>query len=66
MAHLSLKAFKSEIAMSVLWIYLAFSLGAMVGFGFFAALQVSREQDERQRKLSEGYQSEGYHVATGC
>ena len=52
--------------MSVLWIYLAFSLGAMVGFGFFAALQVSREQDERQRKLSDGYQSEGYHVATGC
>ena len=47
--------------MSVLWIYLAFSLGAMVGFGLFAALQVSREQDDRQRKLSEGF-----HVATGC
>jgi hypothetical protein len=47
--------------MSALWIYLAFSLGGMVGFGLFAALQMSREQDERQRELSEDYR-----VATGC
>ena len=48
--------------MSILWIYLAFSLGGMVGFGLFAALQVSREQDERERRA----QSEDYRVATGC
>ena len=41
--------------MSILWIYLAFSLGTMVGFGVFAAFQVSREQDERQRALGEDY-----------
>ena len=54
-----------EIAMSILWIYLAFSLGAMVGFGAFAAFQVSREQDERQQKRLHTL-SEDYRVATGC
>lgn len=47
--------------MSALWIYLAFSLGGMVGFGLFAALQMSREQDERQQEMSDDYR-----VATGC
>ena len=47
--------------MSYLWIYLAFSLGGIVGFGLFAALQVSREQDERQRALGDDYR-----VVTGC
>ena len=47
--------------MSYLWIYLAFSLGGMVGFGLFAALQVSREQDERERALRENYR-----VTNGC
>jgi len=54
-----------EISMSILWIYLAFSLGAMVGFGAFAAFQVSREQDERQQKRLHTL-SEDYRVATGC
>ena len=47
--------------MSVLWIYLAFSLGGMLGFGLFAVLQVSREQDEKQLERGEDYRS-----ATGC
>ncbi len=47
--------------MSVLWLYLAFSLGGIVGFGLFAALQISREQDERQRAPGENYR-----VTNGC
>jgi len=47
--------------MSALWIYLAFSVGTMIGFGLFAALQISREQDERQPA-----RSEDYRFASGC
>jgi hypothetical protein len=51
-----------EISMDALWIsLLSFWLGAMIGFGLFAALQVSREEDERQES-----RGNGYRFPTGC
>jgi len=34
--------------MSVVWLLAAFWLGIAIGFGLFAAMQISREQDKRQ------------------
>jgi len=34
--------------MSAIWLLIAFWFGVAIGFGLFAAMQVSREQDKRQ------------------
>ena len=37
--------------MDAVWMYLlSFWLGTMIGFGLFAMLQVSREEDERNER----------------
>ena len=39
----------------ILMYLLTFWIGMMVGFGLFAMLQVSREEDERRQPLSDEY-----------
>ncbi len=39
----------------ILMYFLTFWLGLMMGFGLFAMLQVSREEDERPLPLSDEY-----------
>lgn len=51
----------TEIPMTTIWIILAFWTGAAIGFGTFAALQVSREQGARAL----GRKS-GYRFSAGC
>jgi len=47
--------------MTTMWIILAFWAGAAIGFGTFAALQVSREQEERHLRLNNEYR-----FSAGC
>jgi hypothetical protein len=47
--------------MTILWILLAFWIGAMLGFGLNAALTVSREQDESDRATLENFR-----FSNGC
>jgi hypothetical protein len=43
-----------ETSMTDIWMYLLFFwIGLMMGFGLFAMLQVSREEDERPVPLSD-------------
>ena len=51
----------TEIPMTALWIILAFWAGAAIGFGTFAALQMSRAQDERQLP-----RKNEYRYSAGC
>ena len=45
-----------EISMDAFWMnLLSFWLGTMLGFGLFAVLQVSREEEERLESLSGDY-----------
>jgi hypothetical protein len=50
-----------EIPMTTMWIILAFWAGAAIGFGTFAALQVSREQEERHLR-----RDNEYRFSAGC
>jgi hypothetical protein len=36
--------------MSAIWLLVVFWFGVVIGFGLFAAMQVSREQDNRQMR----------------
>lgn len=47
--------------MTMLWMILAFWLGTMVGFGLFAALQVSRETEDSPLDVPERYR-----FSAGC
>jgi hypothetical protein len=48
--------------MDAVWMYLlVFWLGTMIGFGLFAMLQVSREEDKCQES-----RGTGYRFRTGC
>jgi len=47
--------------MTTMWIILAFWAGAAIGFGTFAALQVSREQEERHLRPDNEYR-----FSAGC